>query len=71
VQNFIGKPEGKSTLERPRRKWEDNNKIDLKEIGREGADLNHLVQDRDLWRAVVETVMNLWVPQKAGNLLTS
>jgi hypothetical protein len=53
----VGKPEGKRPLERPRRKWEDNIKTDLKEIWWGGMDLIHLAQDREQWRALVNTVM--------------
>jgi len=58
---LVGKPEGKRPLVRPRRKWEDNIKMDLWEVGK-GGDWTELVQDRDRWRAVVNTVMNLRVP---------
>jgi hypothetical protein len=59
---LVGKPEGRRPLGRPRRRWEDNIKIDLREVGRGGAHWVDLAQDRDRWRAVVYTVMNLWVP---------
>jgi hypothetical protein len=49
-------------LRRPRRRWEDNIKMDLREVGWGGADWIDLVQDRDRWRALVYTVMNLRVP---------
>jgi hypothetical protein len=55
-------PEGKRTLGRPRRRWEDNIRMGLREIGWEGVDWMHLVQDRDQWRDVVNTMMNLRVP---------
>jgi len=58
---LVGKPEGKRPLGRPRRKWEDNIKMDLQEVGR-GGDWMELAQDRDRWRALVNTVMNLRVP---------
>jgi len=58
---LVGKPEGKRPLGRPRRKWEDNIKLDLREVGR-GGDWMELVQDRDRWRALVNTVMNFRVP---------
>ena len=58
---LVGKPEGKSPLGRPRRRWEDNIKMDLQEVGR-GGDWMELAQDRDRWRAVVNTVMNFRVP---------
>ena len=57
-----GKPEGKKPLGRPRRKWEDNIKMDLQEVGCVGMDWIELVQDRDRWRALVSVVMNLRVP---------
>jgi hypothetical protein len=59
---LVGKPEGKRPLWRPRCRWEDNNKIDLQEVGCGGRDWIELAQDRDRWRAVVNAVMNLRVP---------
>jgi hypothetical protein len=56
---LVGKPEGKRTLGRPRRAWVDNIKMDLGEIG---WDWIELAQNRDQWRALVNTVMNLRVP---------
>jgi hypothetical protein len=53
------KPEGKRPLARPRRRWEDGIKIDLREVGSGGVEWIHLAQDRDRWRAVVNAVMNL------------
>ena len=58
----VGKPEGKRPLGRPRRRWEDNIKMNLQEVGCGGMDWIELPQDRDRWRAVVSTVMNLRVP---------
>jgi len=58
---LVGKPEGKRPLGRPRRRWEDNIKMDLRKVG-EGGDWMELAQDRDRWRALVNTVMNLRVP---------
>jgi hypothetical protein len=58
---LVGKPEGRSSLERPRRRWEDNIKMDLREVVWRGVDSIDLVQDRDRWRAVVNTEMNLRV----------
>jgi hypothetical protein len=57
----VGKPEGKKRLGRPRRRWEDAIRVDLKEIGLGSVDLIRLSQDRDRWRAVVSAVMNLRV----------
>jgi hypothetical protein len=58
---LAGKPEGKRPLERPRHRWEDGIRMDLREIGLGGVDWIRLVQDRDRWRAVVSAVMNLRV----------
>jgi hypothetical protein len=58
----VGKPEGKRPLGRPRRRWDDNIKMDLSEVGWGGMDGIHLAQDRDQWRALVNRVMNLRVP---------
>ena len=58
----MGKPEGKRPLGRPRRRWEDNIKMDLQEVGRVGGDWIELAQDRDRRRALVSTVMNFRVP---------
>jgi hypothetical protein len=69
-RNLVGKPEGKIPLGRPGRNWVDI-KMDLREIGRECMDWMHLVQDRDQWWSLVNTVMYLRFPQKAGNFLTS
>jgi hypothetical protein len=65
----VGKPEGKRPLGRPRRKWEDNIKLDLQEVGCGGMDWIKLAQDRDRWRALVNVVMNLRVPSNVGNFL--
>jgi transposase len=59
---LIGRPEGKRPLGRPRRMWEDNIKMDLREIGTDGAKWIQLAQDRVQWRACVNTVMNLRIP---------
>jgi hypothetical protein len=56
---LVGKSEGKRPLGRPRRRWEDNIKINLTEIGWDAMDWIDLAQDRDRWRAVVNTVMNI------------
>ena len=58
---LVGKPEGKRPLGRPRRTWEDNIKLELREV-EEGGDWRELAQDRDRWRALVNTVMNLRIP---------
>jgi hypothetical protein len=50
---FVGNPEGKRRLGRPRRRWEDNIRIDFRKIELEAVDWLHLAQDRDQWRAVV------------------
>jgi hypothetical protein len=57
-----GSPEGKRPLGRPRRKWEDNIKMDLREIGIDGTNWIQLAQNRNRWQAFVNTVMNLRVP---------
>jgi hypothetical protein len=57
----MGKPEGKKPLERPRRRWEDGIRMHLREIGLGSVDWIQLAQDRDRWRALVNTVMNLRV----------
>ena len=58
---LVGKPEGKRLLGRPRHRWDDNNKMDLQEVGG-GGDWIELAQDRDRWWALVNTVMNFRVP---------
>ena len=59
---LVGKNEGKGPLGRPRGRWEDNIKMDLREVGRGGMDWIELAHDRDRWRAFVSAVMNLRVP---------
>ena len=59
---LVGKPEGKRPLGRPRRRCEDNIKIDLEEVGRGCGEWMELAQDRKRWRALVSTVMNFRVP---------
>jgi hypothetical protein len=59
---LIGRPEGKRPLGRPRRRWEDNSQLDLREIGIDEANWIQVAQDRIQWRAFVNTVMNLRVP---------
>jgi len=58
----VGKPEGKRLLGTPRRRWEDNIKMDLQEVGRGREDWMELAQDRDRWRALVGTVRYFRVP---------
>jgi hypothetical protein len=59
---LVGKPEGRRPLGRPRRRWVDNIKIDLREIGWDGMDWIEVSEGRDQWRALVNTAMNLRVP---------
>jgi len=59
---LVGKPEGKRLFGRPRLRWEDNIKVNLKEVGCGGMDWIELAEDRDRWRALVSAVMNLRVP---------
>ena len=59
---LVGKSEGKMPLGRPRRRWEDNIKMGLKEVGCGGMDWIEMTQDRDRWRALVNAVMNVRVP---------
>jgi hypothetical protein len=59
---LVGRPEGRRPLGRPRRRWEDNIRMNLREIGFGDVDWFHWAQDRDRWRALVNTVMNLRVP---------
>ena len=59
---LVGKPEGKRPLGRPRHRWEDNIKKDLREVDYDPGDWTTLTEDRDQWRAYVRAVMNLRVP---------
>ncbi|KAJ4434031.1 hypothetical protein ANN_16350 [Periplaneta americana] len=59
---LVGRPEGKRPLGRPRRRWEDNIKMDLREVGYDDREWMNLAQDRDQWRAYVRAAMNLRVP---------
>jgi hypothetical protein len=68
---LLGEPEGKKSLERSRRRWMDNINMDLGEIGWRGMDWSYLAQDRDQWRALVNTIINLRVLYNAGKFLSS
>jgi len=68
---LVGKPEGNRPLGRPRGRWEDNITMDLEEVVCGSMDWIELAQDRNRWRALVNKVMNLWVPLNAENFLTS
>jgi hypothetical protein len=68
---LVEKHEGKRPCIRLKCRWEDNIRMDFREVGWEDVDWMHLAQDADQWQALVITVMNLQVPQKAGNFLTS
>jgi hypothetical protein len=59
---LVGKPEGKRALRRPRRRWEDNIKMDLQEVGGGRGDRMEVVQDRYRWRALVGTVKDFRIP---------
>ena len=63
---LVGKPEGKRPLGRPRRRWEDNIKMDLQEVRGGCGDWMELAQDRDRWRALVCRARNFWVPKMRG-----
>ena len=63
---LVGKPEGERLLGRPRRRWEDNVKMDLQEVGGGCRDWMELAQDSDRWQALVNAVMNLLVPKMRG-----
>jgi hypothetical protein len=67
---MVGKPEGKRQQEMPRHRWMDKIKMDLRETGWDGVDLIAMAQDRDQWMALVNTVLNLRVPQNAGKFLS-
>jgi hypothetical protein len=68
---LVGKPEGKRTLGRQRRRWVASNKMDCREIRCGGVDWIDMAQDRDQWRALVNMVMNLRVSQNVGKFLSS
>jgi hypothetical protein len=59
---LVGKPKGRGTLGRPRRRWEDNIRMDLGKVGFGDVDWIYLAQDRDRWRGLLNSVMNLRVP---------
>jgi hypothetical protein len=63
---LVGKPEGKKPMGRPRRRWEDNIKMDLQEVGGSCGDWTELARDRDGWPALVGAVRNLRVPKMRG-----
>jgi hypothetical protein len=65
---LVGTPEGKRPPGRPRRRWKDNIKMDLREIGIDGANWIRLAQDRVQWRAFINAVMNLRVPQRKQDI---
>jgi hypothetical protein len=67
---LVGKLKGRRPLERPRRRWENGIKMDLRETGWEGVEWIHLAQDRDRWRAVVNAVMNLRVLAPRSQLVS-
>jgi hypothetical protein len=66
---LVGRPEGKSQSGRPRRRWEDNIKIDHKVVGLRSMDWIHLAQDRDRWQALVNAVMDFRASIKCGEFL--
>jgi len=68
---LVGKPEGKRPLGRSACRWEYNIRMDIRKIGWEVVDWLHFAQDRDFWWVLVNKVMKLRVPKKAGNFLTS
>jgi hypothetical protein len=65
---LVGKPGGKRPLGRPRRRWVDNIRMDLEEVGWGDVDWIGLTQDRNRWRALINSVLNLRVPWNAGKL---
>ena len=68
---LMGKPDGSRSLGRTRHRWKDNIRMDLQEVGCGGMDWIKLAQDRDRWWAVMNVVMNLWVPKNVAKFLTS
>jgi hypothetical protein len=65
---LVGRPEGKRPLGRPRRRWEDDIKLDLREVEIDGANWIRLAQDRVQWRAFVNTAMKLRAPQRKQDI---
>jgi hypothetical protein len=65
---LVGKPEGKRPLRRPRHKWVDNIRMDFREVGWGDMDWIGLAQDRNRWRALVNSILNFRVPRNAGKL---
>jgi hypothetical protein len=61
---LVGRPEDKRPLGRPKRRWEDNIRMDLREMGIDGTNWSRLAQDRVRWRAFMNMVMNIRVPQR-------
>ena len=70
IQGFVGENLGKRPLGRPKRRWNDNIKMDLQEVGCENMDWFDLAQDTDSWWALLNAVMNLRVPLNAENFLS-
>jgi hypothetical protein len=68
---LLGKPEERTPLGRPRHRWVDNIKMDLRERELDDMHWIGLAQDRDKWRALVNAIMNVWVPGSAGKLSSS
>jgi len=71
IQGLVGKPEGTRPPGRPTHRWEDNIKMDLQEVECGGMDWIELAQGTDRWQALVNAVINLWVPQKVENCWAS
>ena len=71
IQGMVGEPERKRPLGNLRRRWEENTKVDLQDVGYGGMDWIDVAQDMDRWRALVNAVMNLRVPLNTGSFLTS
>jgi hypothetical protein len=67
---LVRKPEMKIQLQRPRHRWQDNIRMDIREIGWEVLDLMHMSHDKDHWQALLKKVINLWDPQNIRYFLT-